>query len=229
MDWNITNWFKPKVAGDAPDFWQRYEAALASSSLSRKTPIAEVPFVVFDTETTGLDHKKDLILSIGAVRVRNWEMDIRDSFDYYIKRSYAGLEESVAIHGIMPGERDGNIREEEAIARFMDYLGDSVLVAHHIGFDVAMINRSLKQFGPFKLKNKMLDTGWLARRVKGSSSPERQGDYGLDALCDAYGIRMSDRHTAAGDAFITGLLLQKLLLQLEKRGVKTLGDLMRKR
>lgn len=206
---------------DYPLFWQIYLQCF-ESTYSSKTPIEEVRFVVFDTETTGLNIKEDQILSIGAISVQNWEMPIADSFECFIHQSYTPVAANVQVHEIIPKERTESLSEQEAIIAFLDYIKDAVLVAHHAAFDQNMMNQSLKLFGNFKLKNKILDTGVLAKRVK---IPPFPPSFSLDALCEEYKIPIHDRHNAAGDAYLTGVLFLKLLARLEKRGVRTLGAL----
>jgi DNA polymerase-3 subunit epsilon len=197
------------------------------NSYSNNTPIEEIRFVVFDTETTGLDISKDLILSIGAVSVCNNQIDISDRFECYVKQFYAPKQETVAVHGILGRHPAEGGQEGEVLKKFIQYIGSSVLVAHHAAFDVGIINVALQKANWKKLLNKTLDTAFLARRVSHSTYFERPGTFGLDTLCQLYQIPMSDRHTAAGDAFITAILLLKLLARLKKRGVNTLGDLIR--
>lgn len=186
----------------------------------------EVSFVVFDTETTGLNVQKDRLLSIGAVRIKNGQFSVQDRLECYLHQAYQPDRQTVAVHGILPGERGGSLSEEESLRRFLGYIGGDVLVAHHAGFDLAMLNAGLSRLGCGKLQNKVADTGVLARRVAGSQPLSRAGTYGLDQLCEQYHIPKSDRHTAPGDAFITALLFMKLLYRLKKRGVDTLGRLL---
>ena len=137
-------------------------------------------------------------------------------------------EEAIEVHGILPNERHYNLSEAEAVQRFLAFCQDAVLVGHHVSFDLAMVNNALKRMGGKKLLNKQVDTIDLARRIAGPElAVYRQGAFGLDALCQQYRIPLSDRHTAAGDAYITAVLLMKLLSRLEKRGVDTLGQLLR--
>ena len=90
-----------------------------------------------------------------------------------------------------------------------------------------MVNKVLQRELRQKLKNKVLDTSHLARRLALKPQHARPGTFGLDNLCRLYQIPMHDRHTAGGDAFITAVLLLKLLARLRKRGVHTLGDLLK--
>ncbi len=210
-----------------PDYWEEYLASL-DRAYAAKTPLEELRFVAFDTETTGLNIKKDHILSIGAVSVRNWEIDLSQALECYVQQAYQPMGKTIEVHGILPGAQNGQqVGELEAVKRFLHYCHGSILVGHHIGFDLAMVNRVLAQELGQKLKNKTLDTAGLARRVGQKPYYEQPGTYGLDALCRRYGIPMSDRHTAAGDAFITAILLMKLLARLKKRGVRTFGELFR--
>lgn len=211
-----------------PDFWQQHLAR--SYKLAPKTAIKDIDFVIFDTETTGLDAHKDRIRSIGAIRLHQGELLINSAFEVYIQQE-AFSKEAVLIHGLLKEGKEEKISEEQAIAAFVDFCDNAILVAHNAVFDVSIINTALKQLGCGKLKNNVVDTAHLAIRADGHSANGRLLDtspYLLDALCDTYGIRKSQRHTAAGDAFITAVLLMKLLKKLEKRGVRTAADLLRK-
>jgi len=222
------NWFKKKrkLASSDPSFWQAYLQKLSATSYGKHTPVEDLSFVVFDTETTGLDVQQDQILSIGAVRVKNGQLSVEDRLECYIHQVYSPDGKTVAVHGILPGEHQHSVSEEEGARWFLEYIGGDVLVAHHAAFDVAMINAALVAAGGGKLQNRVLDTGVLAKRVARNPQIARPGTFGLDQLCDQYGISKSDRHTASGDAFITALLLMKLLYRLKKRGVDTLGALL---
>ena len=215
--------------GDGPAFWKDY-LRLFRTPLPAQTPIHEVPFVVFDTETTGVDPAKDRILSIGAVRVCNWQIDISGSLECIIARHDSNTSPAVVIHGILPKERPNDLEEREALEKFVRMIGNSILVGHHVGFDIAVINQALKPLTGSGLKNKRVDTGALSKRVNPvSGQVYPAGPLSLDDLCKQYRIRPSDRHTAAGDAFITATLLLKLLSRLRNRGVQHLGDLLRSR
>ena len=210
---------------DYPEFWRDYLLSFDEAS-KKKTPIEKVCFVVLDKETTGLDIKKDRILSIGAVKVQNWQIDLSQRLDCYVQQSYSPVRETVAVHGILPGANGNGVDEIEAVKHFVEYCHNSVLVGHHVAFDITMINQVLKGMIGQKLANKRLDTATLASRVSEKKAYEQPGTFGLDTLCKLYNVPMSDRHTAAGDAFITAMLLMKLLARLKKRGVRTLGGLL---
>ncbi|MBO2545480.1 3'-5' exonuclease [Salegentibacter sp. BDJ18] len=206
----MLNLFKKKPE-NLPDFWKDYEA-----KFQEKLPeeIAETRFVVFDTETTGFDIKKDRMLSIGAVGIENKSINIADGFEEYILQETFNPK-TVKIHGIIQNERIETLSEEEAVKAFLKYIGNSVLVAHHAGFDVGMINEALSRMGLPRLKNKVLDTVNLYRGTRIISNLiNREKSYSLDEIAETYNIDTKDRHTAAGDAFITALAFLTILGKL---------------
>lgn len=221
------SWLRSKDKEPPPPFWRDYLAA-QEPPLPPETPLAEIPFVVFDTETTGLDLRQDQLLSIGALRVQGWQIAVADSLELYVHQVYEAVPANVAVHGILPVEREGSLEESAAVRRFLAYAGNSVLVGHHVSFDVGMINAVLHPLVGDRLRNPTLDTARLARRLMPATHIPRAGEFSLDALCRQYGIKPNDRHTAAGDALLTALLLLKQLARLEKRGVGTLKALFRR-
>ncbi|OAD44815.1 3'-5' exonuclease [Polaribacter atrinae] len=201
------SWFRKKVY---PPFWESYTQCF------KEKPNAEVEnirFVVFDTETTGLDIKKDRILSIGTIAVISNTLKVSDNLECYIKQDLYNIE-TVKIHGILKEGTINKITEKEAIIQFLEHIKNAVLVAHHAAFDVAMINQALKRLHLPKLKNKVLDTGHLFQKLKLDTSKKH---FSLDQLTLLFNIPQHDRHTASGDAFITALLFVKLLGVLKKK------------
>ncbi|APS39958.1 MULTISPECIES: 3'-5' exonuclease [Salegentibacter] len=203
--------FLKKKPDNLPDFWKDYEA-----KFQEKLPeeISETRFVVFDTETTGFDIKKDRMLSIGAVGIENKSINIADGFEEYILQETFNPK-TVKIHGIIQNERIKTLSEEEAVKAFLKYIGNSVLVAHHAGFDVGVVNEALSRMGLPRLKNKVLDTVNLYRGTRIISNLiNREKSYSLDEIAETYNIDTKDRHTAAGDAFITALAFLTILGKL---------------
>ncbi|MCB9284385.1 MAG: 3'-5' exonuclease [Lewinellaceae bacterium] len=227
MDWSRL--FGKIPASQHPSFWLEYLEQNRHPQ-GKNTPLEEVCFVVFDTETTGLNPRIDRILSIGAVRVKGEQIDLNRSFEHILQQTDIPINrEAIGIHGIMPGESRTGKEEVEALADFVSFIGNSILVGHHLHFDVSILNEALRRHKAGKLKNPAIDTRQLAVRLEKGLVPSdhKPGQYSLDALCQRYQITTSDRHTAAGDAYITAILLLKLLSRLKKRGVKTLGQLLR--
>ena len=197
------NWFK-KIVQDYPKFWETY----LSYFYENKSKIKR--YVVFDCETTGLNYKKDRILSIGAVGIIENRVEINDFIEVFVKQDIFNPE-TVAIHGIL---KDGpeKVVEVEALIRFLDFIKDATLVGHHLSFDIEMINQALDRLNLGTLKNEYMDTDIMYQKLKYFPQDQHTS---LDELCDVYKIRKSDRHTASGDAYITALLFLKLKRKLE--------------
>ncbi|MBT8246131.1 MAG: 3'-5' exonuclease [Winogradskyella sp.] len=211
------NWFKRK---SYPDFWNAY---ISKFEAPDKQDLEDIRFVIFDTETSGLNTKSDRILSIGSIAITNLQIVVSDQYECYVKQD-AFNSETVQIHGLL---KEGHLQkqdEEQAIKYFLEYIENSVLVAHHAAFDIAMINHSLLRMGLPKLKNKVLDTGNLYQKIKKNTLKIH---YGLDELAKEYSIPLHDRHTASGDAYITALLFLKIVAKLRANQNLNLKDLLR--
>ncbi|WP_372794042.1 PolC-type DNA polymerase III [Lutibacter sp.] len=205
----MLSWFKHKKY---PYFWVEY---LKKFKTSQPNTIENTRFVVFDTETTGLETSTDRILSIGAISIFNNVIDVSDNFEVYLKQNEF-KSETVEIHGIL---KEGNLlklTEAEALEQFINYLGNAVLVAHHTAFDIEMINAALKRLNLPNIKNKSIDTGMLYKKLDG----KKDTHFSLDVLCNEFNIPKHDRHTASGDAFITAIAFLKIVSKLkQERGV----------
>lgn len=208
----IFNWFRKKPnLENLPEFWQEYE-----KSFEERLPedINAIRFVIFDTETTGFDFEKDRILSIGAVVVKNKSIEMKDNFEVYLDQEKFNPE-TVKIHGIIQNEKFDKLSEIEALKKFLRYIQNSVLVAHHARFDVTMVNKALARHGLPKLKNKVLDTAVLYKNTRiVTNLIDRDRSYSLDEIAEAYNIDVTDRHTASGDAYITAIIFMKVRSRL---------------
>lgn len=195
-----------------PEFFKEYLL-----KFSKETPsIDKIRFVVFDTETTGFNYATDRMLSIGAVDIIDDKINLKNSFEVFLEQDTFNPE-AVSIHGIRKYHSYIKLPENEAIEQFINYIGDAVLVGHHIGFDVKMINSALERMNLPILSNKTLDTNILFRKTK-VINPLLHNDrsYSLDDLCREFNITMHDRHTSAGDALLTALVFLKLKSKLLK-------------
>ena len=198
---------------DPPEFYKEYARKFSETT---SPTLEDTRFVVFDTETTGVNARKDRMLSLGALEIKNNEIKIANSLEVYIEQELFN-EEAVAIHGILRQNKNQvKITEEEAVKQFLLFAGNSILVGHHVGFDIAIINYALKRLGAPKLKNKFTDTSVLFKRsvhLVNITNPDKV--YSLDELCEALNISKNDRHKAMGDALITALAFLKILTRLK--------------
>lgn len=187
-------------------------------------PLDEVRFVVFDTETTGFKFSTDRILSIGAVTVFNNRIDLKNSIEFFLEQEKSNPD-SIPIHGIIKNHKYQKITEREALNQFLEYIGDAILVGHHVGYDVKMINIALQRNELPLLKNKYLDTNYLFKKTKVINYLlKNDKNYSLDEICQELNITTHDRHNAAGDAFLTAIAFLKIINKLK---IITLGALLK--
>lgn len=195
------------------NFWKKEENNLFDGNIT----IEETRFVVLDTETTGFDYENDRMLCIGALVLQNGIINIQDSFEIYLEQDH--YDKSTAqIHGILKDLLVKRPTELEALQQFLDFLGDSIIIAHHTIFDVTMINKALERNGLPHLTNKTLDTAYLYKKTLIQSHLfERKDHYTLDDLADKFDISKKDRHTALGDAYITAIAFLKIVKKLKEK------------
>jgi DNA polymerase-3 subunit epsilon len=201
----------------------RYRAS-TSLPFPHDAPLDGIRFVVLDCETTGLDPATDRIITIGAVAVIDGEIRLDDTFERLVR-----IEENtpaVTVHGVTRDESRSGVEEPEALAAFLDYLRNGVIVGHHIGHDIGSLNAGYERHWGARLVNRDLDTMDLTLLLERDGAftgrpPIRH--FTLDALCEMFGVIPHDRHTASGDAFITAQIFLRLLRLATKHGRGTVG------
>lgn len=193
-------------------FWRK-------KSASGPYNLQEQDYVVLDTETTGFHTSNDRILSIGVVRVQASNIVLNSAREWFI-RFEEELGHSPTIHGITKDKLEAGLTEPEAVDAFLDYIGNSVLVAHYATFDRAMLEALARRTGRNLQKNLWLDT----MDIEVALEPAKHGSaeaLKLDALLQQYDIEAVARHTALGDAFSTARLLQNQLARLRNSGIQS--------
>ena len=213
----MIRFFKKK---QVPEFWQKHLYKVQNSQ--KYANFENIRFVAIDTETTGFDYNNDRILCIGAVGIKNNKILVSDSFEIYIKQDVFN-KETVKIHGIRKDGNEIKFSEEEALIKFIDYLDDGVIVAHHTAFDINMINQALKRLNVGPLESKDLDTNYIHKKIAKTNSYKKI--FSLEELCEIYNVKMHDRHTALGDALITAILFLKQTAKYKKNNALNLFDL----
>ncbi|GAB4170993.1 MAG: hypothetical protein OHK0024_07110 [Thalassobaculales bacterium] len=196
-----------------------FDGPPAPAPLDPAGPLAAAPLVVVDCETTGMDPARDRVLSIAIVRQQGARLYVAAGFDRLVDPGIAVPPESAAIHGLtealLRGQPDFAALWPEIACR----LAGAVFVGHHAAFDVAMIAAEARRAGHDWAPPAVLDVGMLFGAVE-----EGAGYIGLDTLAGRLGVPVRGRHTALGDALITGDIMARLLPRLAARGITTLGQ-----
>jgi DNA polymerase III subunit epsilon len=196
----------------------------AARQWSGETPTDAIRFVSFDAETTSLDPLQAGIVALGAVAVAGGDIQINDSIELLIRQTYNSS--AVTVHGITRQESQAGLEEAEAIARLLSYFDNAVIVGHHVAFDVALLNHACDRIFGVQLHNQAIDTAALSILLSQDGALPEMPDFSLDSLLRVLGIEPHDRHTAAGDAFLTALAFQRLLRVARHAGRATLAQLL---
>ncbi|MEM7488392.1 MAG: 3'-5' exonuclease [Pseudomonadota bacterium] len=184
------------------------------------TPLRDLCFVVFDSETTGLDPERDDVVQIGAVRVVNGRRVPGETFETLVDPGRSIPARSTEVHGIDDAMVAGAPRFGAVCKAFHLFAEDAVIVAHNAPFDMAFLARAAPERG-VTFDHPVLDTVHLSAIVFGGSATHT-----LDALCDRLGVTIPAalRHTAMGDAVATADVFTAMIPILEARGFRTLGE-----
>ena len=188
-------------------------------------PLANVRFVVLDTETTGFNvDQGDEVIALGALVVQGGEIKTEHSIDLLVD-PHRSIPESITE---LTGINDEMVRDHcsvyDATRDFLRLLNDSMIAGYAVGFDLGFLNNKLSLLGAGKISNCVWDTKTVARHLH----PDLYDD-SLDYLLDVYGIKKVNRHQAFGDCLLTAQVLLKQLSALEQRNVYTINDLLNMR
>ena len=201
---------------------QRRCDALPSAQTADDTPLAQQRLVVLDLETSGLDMKRDQVLSIGAVVIEHGAIQLGQQFECTLHRDDHKVSASVLIHGLAPSAIAAGIEPDEALLTFMEFLGDSPILAFHAGFDQRMLARALKETLNLRLRHPFFDVAELAPLLC-PQAEIRNG--GLDDWIAHFGLQVGQRHNASADALATAELALILFSRARKQQIDSLKAL----
>lgn len=218
---NALSWLTRRRTTLPADQQQRC-AALPAPRAADDTPLAQQRLVVLDLETSGLDTKRDEVLSIGAVVIDRSAIQLGEQFECTLQRDGHTVSASVLIHGLAPSAIAAGMEPGEALLAFMEFLGDSPLLAFHAGFDQRMLARALKDTLNLRLRHPFYDVAELAPMLC-PQAEIRNG--GLDDWTAHFGLQVGQRHHASADALVTAELALILFSRARKQQTDSLKAL----
>ena len=174
-------------------------------------------YVVFDIETTGFSPVSNRIIEIGAVKVEHGE--ITDRFSTFVNPEVPipfEIEKLTSINDSMVIDAD---TIEVVLPKFLEFVGDAILVAHNANFDVSFIKENAKRL-EIPVDFTYVDTVGIARTLLTG-----QAKYTLDAVAKTLGISLENHHRAVDDAECTAEIFVKFISMLKKDGIETLEAL----
>ncbi|MCE5195066.1 MAG: 3'-5' exonuclease [Nitrospiraceae bacterium] len=198
----------------------------------KRTPIIEADYVVVDTELTGLDEKKDSIVSIAAIKMIGGRISLEDKFYRLVNPETELKKESVLIHGITHSEVSKKPGIKKVLSEFSEFCSDNIIVGHFLAIDMSFINRDMKKFFGTTIKNPGIDTYLLYRCLR-KKFPEQKcladllKDSGLYKIAKCFDIQITDMHNAIKDAFITAQIFQRFMPLLRESEIETTDVLLK--
>jgi DNA polymerase III epsilon subunit family exonuclease len=208
-----------EVVGDDARLAWRGDAVGLAEPPGADLPLDRATFVVVDLETTGLRPGSSRICEIGAVRVR--ELELQEEFEVLVDPGMPIGPVISALTGLRDADLRGAPHPAIAVRRFLEFAGDAVLVAHNARFDLSFLDRETEQFSGARLAGPVVDTVGLARRLLAG----RTSRAGLTSLAQFFGTATQPCHRALPDAQATAEILIQLIGLAQERGALTVADL----
>jgi len=172
--------------------------------------IAEGEYVVLDTETTGLNPKKDEILSIGAVKVKNNRIITSQSFEIFVKPTQSISHESIKIHHITPSDLESGVDIGVALEQLLLFVGNLPIVGYYISFDIRIINTHLKKYLGITLPNSSIELSSMYYKRYKKHSAHEFVDLKFDTIMQRLDLPTLGKHDALNDAIMSAMILLKL-------------------
>lgn len=189
--------------------YQTYKEYATKQILSQS--IEDTRFVILDTETTGFQvYAGDEMISIAMLEYQGLSPTGRE-YTQFINPGRPIPAETTAIHGIHDEDVADSPVIKDVLPDIAEFIGNGVLVGHHIQFDQRFLNKYIKRQIGCQMRNVLLDTMLLF-----TSHTKRMGHYTLDEVADYCKYKPTERHTALGDALAAAAIFKCMISNLCK-------------
>ena len=181
-------------------------------------PLDEV--VSIDIETTGLDRKRDEIISIAAIRIRGDRILASQSYQVVVRPSVAIAPEAIKVHGLLEADVANARPIQEVLPDLLHFIGGRPLVGYYIDFDAAMLNKHVRKLIGIKLPNPRIEVSGLYYNLKYSDAPPgTQVDLTFARILEDMKLPLFNQHDAFDDALMTAMIYVGLK-DFSARGVR---------
>ena len=167
--------------------------------------------VSIDCETTGLDVRRDQILSIGAIKLRADTILTSQRLDFLVRPKQPVSERTILIHHIRPIDLKGAVPVDDGIQRVLEFIGPRPLVGYYLKFDIGMLNKYVRPLIGAPLPNRRIEVSslyydWRARQVE----PGGNIDLRFETIRQRLDLPRRATHDAFNDALLTAMMYLRL-------------------
>jgi len=177
-------------------------------------PWRDVEYVVVDVEATGLDLRRDVLISFGSVAVRSGRLCCETAFYTDVKPGRRNSVGAVSVHGLRDQDLDSAPELTEVVDRIVAELDGRVLVAHAAWVERAFLTRALRS-GRRRFNAPVVDTAALLRAA-GLARSGTSHEPDIEAMAERLGLCVHTPHHALGDALTTGEVFLAVVSRLER-------------
>ena len=194
--------------------WLLYHLALPEFAFLYDAP-PPGEWVALDCETTGLDVRRDRIVSIGAVRIVGNRLLTSQRLELLLRPDKAPSAASVRVHRLRERDLAQGLDAEQAMRRLLRFVGSRPLVGYYLEFDVAMLNREIWPMLGVRLPQRKIEVSalyhdWKSRALPPHERGIRPIDLRFASLMADLGLPLREAHDATNDAVMAGLAFVKL-------------------
>jgi DNA polymerase-3 subunit epsilon len=198
-------------------------------------PWREASYSVLDVETSGLNARRDVILSIGLVEIDDGRIRMDHSWYTLVRppEQFQVSAESIRVHGLLVRDVQQAPPATEVLPELVRRLAGRVLVVHFASIDIDFLSRALRSSFGIKLRGPAIDTVRLAgalnqrNQVINSNHVHEQVTMKLSSLAKQAGLPVHSQHNALSDALTTAQLFLWQATRFQQKGTCTLHDLLR--
>jgi DNA polymerase III subunit epsilon len=176
--------------------------------------------VAFDCETTGLDVRRDDIVTIAAIRIRGNRILTSERFEAVVRPEARMNVDAIKVHRLREMDVLAGNRIQTIIPQFLHFVGGRPLVGYYVDFDVRMVDKELLGLIGIELPNKLIEVSSLYyERKYGDAPPGTAIDLSFAAILRDLDLPVLDQHDAFNDALMTAMMYLRLR-DLRERGVR---------